>query len=321
MQAIGGYFELELQKNSGPLYPDLVYLNTGRNAFEYILKVRGYKKVFIPYFTCDALLEPLQKLQLEIGYYDVNHHLEASFDFSSLKGDEGILLTNYFGIKTAYIHRIVAQYPRNVIVDNAQALFSEPQNNVDTFYSPRKFVGIPDGGLLSIHTPLNEELETDRSDGRFAHLLKRIEGAAEEGYNDFKKNDEQLCHLPIKKMSKLTMALLESLNFNYVKDKRRANFQMLHHALKSSNELEINLEPNDVPMVYPYRVQYAEQLKQNLFSKRIYCATYWPNVLDWCSPDTNAYQLTKEIIPLPIDQRYGPEAIEYIIKAINNNSF
>ncbi len=320
MEAIGGYFGLELKKDSRSIYPDLIHLNTGRNAFEYILRTRRYKKVFIPYFTCDVLLEPLSKLQIEIGFYDVNHQLEAVFDFRSLKENEGVLVTNYFGIKTAHINSIIALYARNVIVDNAQALFSEPKMNVDTFYSPRKFIGIPDGGLLSIDTPLKEKPETDRSDERCAHLIKRTDGSAEEGYDDFKANEEKLNHLPIKTMSKLTKALLESVNFEEVKEKRRANFQFLHQALKDRNELKTDLKTHDVPMVYPFRIKNPEQLKQKLISKRIYSPTYWPNVLDWCTPDKNAYNLAKEIIALPIDQRYGIKEAEYIIKVINANT-
>ena len=46
MKSIGGYFELEL-KNNGRYHPKSIALNTARNAFEYVLKVRTYKKLII----------------------------------------------------------------------------------------------------------------------------------------------------------------------------------------------------------------------------------------------------------------------------------
>ena len=54
MKEIGGYFELELHKG-GHYHPDALHLNTGRNCFEYILRAKGYKKVYIPYYTCCLL--------------------------------------------------------------------------------------------------------------------------------------------------------------------------------------------------------------------------------------------------------------------------
>ena len=60
MDVIGGYFSLEL-----PLieeyHKNAIRLNTGRNCLEYILRVRGYKKVYIPYYTCEVILEPFKK--------------------------------------------------------------------------------------------------------------------------------------------------------------------------------------------------------------------------------------------------------------------
>ena len=59
MKAIGGYFELELA--SGKEYhPKAIRLNSGRNAFEFILSNNTYKRIFLPYYTCDVLLQPLQ---------------------------------------------------------------------------------------------------------------------------------------------------------------------------------------------------------------------------------------------------------------------
>ena len=57
MSAIGGYFELELNKQ-GEYHQDAIRLNTGRNALEYIILANNYKKIYIPYITCAVLLQP-----------------------------------------------------------------------------------------------------------------------------------------------------------------------------------------------------------------------------------------------------------------------
>lgn len=62
-KTIGGYIPLELSK--GELYyPDLIALNTGRNALEYVLRIRKYTTIYLPYYTCEVLLEPLRKLNV-----------------------------------------------------------------------------------------------------------------------------------------------------------------------------------------------------------------------------------------------------------------
>lgn len=68
---IGGYFELELRKGK-EYHPTALKLNSGRYAFEYILKVKRYKEAYLPYFTCASMLEPIRKLgfpnSINFGY-------------------------------------------------------------------------------------------------------------------------------------------------------------------------------------------------------------------------------------------------------------
>lgn len=52
-EPIGGFIGLQL--DDGDLYyPDLIALNTGRNALEYILRIRKFKTIYLPYFTCEV---------------------------------------------------------------------------------------------------------------------------------------------------------------------------------------------------------------------------------------------------------------------------
>lgn len=64
-KVIGGYFELELPKRE-EYHKNVLALNTGRNCLEYILRLRGYKKVFLPYYTCEVILEPFSKLNVDL---------------------------------------------------------------------------------------------------------------------------------------------------------------------------------------------------------------------------------------------------------------
>jgi hypothetical protein len=310
---IGGYFELELRKGED-YHKQALRLNTGRNAFAFILIMRKYKLVFIPYYTCDVLLESFLKYNVRYEYYSINNDLEPIFNFSLIKEDEGFLYTNYFGLKDIYINKL-SDYCRNLIVDNSQAFFSHPIKDVDTFYSARKFFGVPDGAYLYMKGADSSNLSVDVSLDRFGHLLKRIEFGAESGYNDYKINDLNLIGQPIKQMSKLTQAILCNIDYEYIKKKRRENFLILSHHLEKINKLEIELSDQSIPMVYPFLIDCPE-IKNKLIENKIFVATYWHDVLKYVQENSLEYRFVKGIVPLPVDQRIEHEDISLILRII-----
>ena len=315
-KAIGGYFELEIPFNGSSYQSDdFITLNSARNCLEYILRAKKGSKIYLPYYTCDVILEPIEKLSLDYEFYDVDFNLEPIFDYSRIKNNEFFLYTNYFGIKDNFINELIQRIPKNIIIDNAQALFSPAIKNISQFYSPRKFVGVADGGLLHTIEKIDTDFEKDESYQRMSHLLKRIDLSAEQGYADFSENDKSLEQQPIKRMSNLTERILSGIDYQSIKKQRKENFSFLHEALKDKNLLSIELSKDSIPMIYPFRT-HDENLRQNLINERVYCATYWPNVFNWCNEDKNSYILAKEIIALPIDQRYSTNEMKKILECI-----
>jgi hypothetical protein len=316
--SIGGYLSLELNGNNSykKENPNCFLLNTARNCLEYILEASKYKLVYIPYFTCDVILEPFKKLNLNYKFYSINEKFEPVFDFNLLDKNEAFLYTNYFGIKDNFINEL-SKRKINLIIDNAQSFFSQPLKEIDSFNSARKFIGVSDGAFLNTKKHLSRELENDMSFKRMDHLLMRFDLSAEEGYDAFLKNDKSLINQPIKKMSKLTESILKSVDYEYVKTRRIKNFMFLHNILKVSNKLNFDLNENQVPLVYPYWTSDLK-LKSKLLNNKIYCATYWPNVKKWCNKKSLEYIFVDEIVYLPIDQRYDESDMELIIKYVQS---
>jgi hypothetical protein len=111
--------------------------------------------------------------------------------------------------------------------------------------------------------------------------------------------------------------MLGSFDYVSVAQKRRKNFDYIHSKLKSTNSLTLNIKDNMIPMVYPYLVPNGNKLKKKLISNKIYVATYWPNVLEYCEKDSFEYALANNTVFLPIDQRYGVDEMVYIYEKIN----
>lgn len=319
VKPIGGYFGLELSRGEGFIHNSGIFVASGRNAEELILRnLLPISKLWIPYFTCEVVLEPLRKLGIAYTFYHITKDLEIAQDIQLEKG-EYILYTNYFGIKDGYVSRLAEKYQHHLIIDNAQALYSKPINKINTIYSPRKFVGIPDGGIAYC-TPEHDVWidETDISYGRCSHLLKRLDIGPTDGYSDFRLNAEKLENLPLRRMSNLTRRIMLAINYNDIKNRRRANFEYLHNQLKGINQLSIPpIESFECPLTYPFLIEH-NALKPHLISNKVYVATYWPNVLEWCDKKDIEYNLAQNIVHLPIDQRYGLRDMKRILQLISN---
>lgn len=311
-RTMGGYFQLQLA-NGNEYYPDLVRLNTARNAFGYILETRKYTKVYLPFFTCEVMLEPLFRLNIPYQFYRINKQLEPILDFE-IGATECLLYNNYFGLKQNAVERL-SHTVRNLIVDNAQAFYSEPLTGIDTFYSCRKFFGVPDGAYLQIDTEKYLELESDISVNRFSHLVKSIDQGIEDSYTDFIQNENGLIGNEIKSMSVLTKAILSNIDYSTCKDKRIENFNFLHENLSSVNELEIDFPLAAPAMLYPFLVS-KTGIKEKLIDKKIFVPTYWPNIFKWTTNDMLEYQLAKNVIYLPVDHRYNLHQMSYMLNIL-----
>ena len=310
MEAIGGYFSLELPQRE-EYHKNAIRLNTGRNCLEYILRVRGYKKVYVPYYTCEAVMEPINKMGIPFEFYHTDIHFEVRDRFTLKKG-EALLYTNYFGLKQRYVEQLAEKIGSRLIVDNTQAFYAKPLSGIDTFYTCRKFFGVPDGAYLYCDKEFNEEIEQDYSYERVAHLVKRIDLSAEEGFKDFRRVDDGLDNQPIRKMSKLTQRMMQGIDYEAAALRRRANYQMLQEALDKENNIELPMDVDAVPMVYPYLIP-VEGLREKLIEKKIFVARYWPNVMEWTTKEDIDYLLAYQMQPLPIDQRYGEDDMNRII--------
>lgn len=316
MDAIGGYFELELNNFGSVWHNNAIALNSGRNALEYILIQNTYSKVYIPYYTCDVILQPLIRQNIKYEFY----FLQKDFtpDIPKLAKNEVLLYVNYFGIMIDIVKLLINKYA-NLIIDNSHAFFEMPYKNTPVFYSPRKFFGLPDGGFT--YTNNNElNLERDNSEDKISHLIKRIENGAEMGFEYFKQNEAKIENIPLRRMSLLTEQLLKNINFENIRKIRKRNFKLLHQSLYMTNELTPFIESNnfDTPLVYPYLNKKNNNLRRKLIAGKIFVASYWPNVSEWLSSkESFEIYLQNNLIPLPIDQRYNENDIFYIINNIN----
>jgi hypothetical protein len=316
MKTIGGYLELELNKKRIAYHTKALNFNTGRNALKALVLSRKYKKIYIPLYICNSVIESLESINVSYEFYSLNKDLTPNVSSVKLKdSSEAFLYVNYFGLFNQ-IPSQLSSFANNLIVDYTQAFFSLPFENTDTFYSARKFFGVPDGAYLYTNCKFNKNYSSDISYNRFAHLLKRIDISPEAGYLDYTQNEGILSKLPIALMSGITEQILGSIDYPAVIQLRNTNFKLLHDSLSAKNDLLLSTQDINGPLVYPF-VYKKTGLREYLISKEVYIASYWKEVSERCASNTYEYYLSTNLIPLPIDQRYNEEDMKYLLSLIN----
>lgn len=309
MKEIGGYIELE--RNFLPmLHEGALALNCGSNCLAYLLRARKIKKIRIPGFLCDCVEETCQKEGTEVHFYRINSDFTPDTELR-LQPDEWLYVVNFYGQLTAEQIKALVLRHKRVIVDNAQAYFDMPLPEVDTLYTCRKFFGVPDGAFLYTDAKLHDEMPLDVSFERMHFLLGRFEKCASDFYGEYVDNNDALSYEPIKRMSRLTDNLLRGIDYDRVRAKRTENYQYLSKRLGAMNGLK--LRDIEGAFAYPLLLENGAQIRKKLQQEKIYIPTLWPNV-----PQDGSLEgvYAQNILPLPCDQRYGEEDMEYLVKKV-----
>lgn len=313
--AIGGYFELELPPQKNILYPEAKRYQSARAAFLALIRAVKPKRVWMPFYICDSIIAPVHAEGIEIYYYSLNE------DFSIrqpvfLHSQDILFYVNYFGVCDRQVQDTLEKFnPLQTVIDCSQAIYAKPYNCLATIYSPRKFFGIPDGGLLATeHSVLPPQQQDRDSEKRMEHLIKRLGETPEAGYAAFQQAEKSLSDMEPRSMSTLTEKLLRSVDFGESNNIRNKNFQYLHKYLYSSNILSLS-NFLDGPMCYPYMTQ--KNIRKNIFTEnKIFIATYWPEVLGRVNNNSFEAKLVTQCFPLPCDQRYEESSLGQILNLL-----
>jgi hypothetical protein len=315
MKAIGGYFEIEKGNiKSNPYHQSSYLFDCGRSALELILQQTKPTKVYLPYYCCNALIQPLKKLSIPYSFYTINGALEIDQTIQ-LKKKEYIVYINFFGIKNVYSNKLSSLYKNQLILDNTMAFFFKQENESWNFNSCRKFLGIPDGSYMhapvkiaqkNIPTAINEKLNIN-------FLFLRNEGLVQEGYNCFLKNEEAFGNNMFK-MSDYSETVLSSLPYKKIKQQRNENFEFWHKALSNKNTLKFTVNKNGA-MYYPFLPSKAIS-HEKFWSENIFIPKLWADCANRNSGFEWEKKLSLQLLPLPIDHRYNTNDLKKILKLI-----
>lgn len=322
MKPIGGYIEWELPHIGHSYHPAALALSTGRAALRLALKVLQPVKCYLPFYTCDSLIDPVLAQGIPFEFYELDHRLDPG-NLPVLKQKEYFILVNYYGLRTATVEKLAANYGKQLIIDATHDFFNNRYHGHWAFTSARKYFGVPDGAYLYKPDEVTFSEEFPRFTGASVHhLFNRRFGDPELAYRQYLEYEESL-DTEVRAVSEVSEKWLNTIDYAMVIDRRRENFYWLHEQLRPYNTLPIEFSDQDVPFRYPFLPE-KPIAKAALMEAKLFIPSFWSDVpareipgYDW------EKKLANELLPLPNDHRYRPSDLkrltDFIIKNIQGN--
>lgn len=320
---IGGYFEWEMPNGVEPLHPSAsMLLKSARTCLGLLVERERPRRLYVPYYICDEAIELVDPSSTEIVFYGLDEALELA-DEPALGTDERLLYLNYFGLKAGYVATLERRFGDRLWIDDVQAFHHVPvESPAAHFNSARKFVGVPDGAYLylpesmqerfaDVDLPANEHYVLD-------HLTMRLEGRTQDGRAAFRENDD-LSGGAMTAVSAIGAAMLARIDYAAIARARRENYAYVHQAIGAGNRLPSRVTdlPGDaVPYAYPYLPD-PPIAREPFWAERIYVPVLWGECADRIADGfEHDKRLAAHVLPLPIDQRYGPADLDRMIALV-----
>ena len=297
---IGGFLNknLFLKKRKLINHKKKISLN-GRSSLSIILKYKGIKKLLIPYYICDVVLDTLSKLGIKYKFYKLNSNLKPNYDDFKKNQEYSVLLLPYFGV-------IKLKKLKNCIFDLSTSFFY-PKDNIYYFDSIRKFFFVNLGSNLNqeafttFHQPKNKQL-TFKVPRRYSEFLNNEKRHVISNYNYAKKISKDYFFIDFKK----------------VKEKREKNFLFFFNQLSSTNKIKISINQVCGPLYYPYLCDGGNLLREYLINQKIFVPRYWSEILKRTDISSFRFEkyLCKNLVLLPVDERLNITNLKAILEKL-----
>ena len=315
-------------------FPHVIYYDSGRSAIrEFAKLMKEGQRVLLPEYICESVIRCFPSERID--FYRVLPDLTIDMEDvkSKLKASNGVFfLMQYFGRlfpeeRLQEIGRLAKERGWLILEDTTHSFFSATMTIGDYMVcSLRKWMPISQGGVLyskdaAIGMPdFMPEKSADneritgfilkdqflKGNGDYNAEYRRIFAACEERLDRQKSS-----YL----MSDLNCFVAECIDVKELVAVRKRNAGLLETLLPQELVL-IQFREDDCPFGIPVRVPERNSFREYLMENRIYCAVHWPfdGFLEDQRPGAAAN--AKELITLPIDQRYAEEDIRYMADII-----
>lgn len=320
-KTFGGFIGQEAisEEANGEHHNTTLVFNTARACLRYTILCRHIKKVYLPYYICDSVVDAMSDENTEYFFYGINDSLEIDTQIPELASHEVLLYVNYFGLKDHYIAELQNIHGKNLLIDNSQAFFQKSYQYSWSFNSARKFFGVTDGAYLYAPDYDNSTEQTwPMAQYDNTYLTQRTYGSQKMAYQGFVEHERHLS-TQIKSISHHSHNTLKNTDYKKCALTRRQNFLYLHKNLSPFNQLKIeSLSDKSVPLYYPFLCEVG--IRNRLIEQGLFIPCLWQEVKHR-STTQFAWEkyLSSNLLALPIDQRYNIDDMKTILKILHDH--
>ena len=320
---IGGRFGLEPSVTATgsppPIHKDnVICMLSARCCISLLVDRLRPRRIWMPSYLCPTMLDPCGNAGAEVRFYAVDDALSlAERDWLEEVGrGDLVVFIDYFGFPCPREHMAqAAERGAWVLEDACQAMLTEGIGRHAHFllYSPRKLVGLSDGGILMYDDDIDLG-EIALAKPPVSWWMRSLESMLRRRELDVCGHDRQwfvmsqkvAAAFPLGRyaMSELAHALFfHGFDYGDIAARRVANYTLLLDHL-SSMALFKDLPSGVVPLGFPIVVRNRDAVRQALFAEKMYPPVHWR--LDEAVPKEfeSSHRLSRHILTLPCDQRY-----------------
>jgi hypothetical protein len=303
------------------------FLANGRCALFVLINILKPKRVWLPAYLCPSIIQAVQATGVPIRYMTMTYDLQiAPGELDDIGEGDLLDIIDYFGF---YADRELMKKARAagawVLEDACQAMLTRGVGDCADFslFTPRKYVGIPDAGILVSHRKDIDLTRVELSPPPAhwwmltfsAAVLRRefdIHGGDRSWFKQYQELEEDMPLGPYS-MSDMSRMLLTS-TFDYADNARRRieNYGVLQEHL-ADLALYPELPQGVVPLGFPVRLANRDEMQKILFAADIFPPVHWPFPGILPAEFTESYRLRGSLMMLPCDQRCGESDMRRMI--------
>ena len=305
-----------------------ICLRSGRDALKAI--AREYKQcvALLPALACDSMVQPFKQYNHTVRYYKLNQDYSIDIDSIKLRDGEQVLFLymDYFGIQSINDEMLQELKSKGNIVfieDRTHTLIWKKNSGFIADYtmaSLRKWISIPDGGLLwgNINNPLDcdtsfAEIRLKAQNMRHDYLNTGDEKKKTEYRRIFSTVSSRIDRGNPSAMSAYSYQLAKDTDFDLVRTVRRSNAKELISILKTSPFVKLIQSKSGLSDLYvAFAVPKRDVVQMRLANEGIFNTIIWPLTNEQKCFCHVAKETEENMLAAPCDQRYTIKDMHFI---------
>jgi hypothetical protein len=304
--------------------PYAAFVNA-RSAFARLVAEHPQANVWLPAFLCRDMAQ--RAYAGRTRFYPVRDGFEPDLGHVAVEANAGdlVLVCAYFGLPVSAAARLALERRPDLIVveDRAQALNPGPGvPNAWRLYSPRKLLGVADGGLLVAPRegePVFQPTERPNAPALWAAPRLRAQdplGRNNAAWHAANQAKEAAMAVTGQAITGKSRAILATTPLAALAAPRLRNWRALDARLRPWAALPADLLTPPLGYVLRLEPERRDALLAGLHAEGIFAAVHWPRIAAPIPDFPREAQWTRELLTLPCDHRYGAPEMARIAERV-----